>query len=230
MTRAEMLAELQGVVNISASGGLLSDAQLLAYLAEGERKFCEQTGFFTDFYNFQVVTEVGAADYLIDERIIEIDGLYEAATTRWLGRTTETLRRELAYGYSDQFPITLSDDTSDTSYWQADRESGVLTLFPTPTTVRTFKMRVWRYPLVTLDHKTGGSYDGEPEIHYNFHRAPIEWASFKVLSHHDMEMQDPVKAADHLAIFQQYAREGAAAFRRLTNHEVLLAPDQAYRA
>jgi hypothetical protein len=228
MTRAEMLAELQAELNIAASGGLLSDAQLLAYLAEGERRFCEQTGFFTDFYNFQVVTEVGATDYLIDERIIEIDGLFEEAANRWLGRTTEARRRQTPY--SDRFPLTLSDETADTSYWQADREAGILTLSPTPTTVRTFKMRVWRYPLVALDHKTGAAYDGEPEIPYNFHRAPVEWACYKALNHHDMEMQDPVKADDHLAAFGRYAKEGAAAFRRLTNHEVLVAPDQAYRA
>ncbi len=226
MLRTELLAELQGVTNIAASGGILSDAELMAYLAEGQDKFCERTEFFRDFVTFNLVTTVGSAAYTIDPRIIEIDGLYDAANTTWLGRTNEQLQR--GPGVTDRYPVYFSDSTADTSYWQADQESGIITLVPTPTTIRTFTLRVWRYPLVALDHQTASVYDTEPEIPAKFHRAMVEWAAYKAFMHHDMEMQDPVKAGEHLDAFTQYIRDAATAFRRLTRQEVGIGFDAAY--
>lgn len=226
MLRTELLAELQNVTNIATSGGILSDAVLMAYLAEGQDKFCERTEFFKDFVTFNIVTTVDAAAYTIDPRIIEIDGLFDAANNVWLGRTTEQLQRYPTV--DDRYPVQFNDSTEDTSYWQVDQESGIVTLVPTPTTIRTFTLRVWRYPLVALDHQTNGSYDTEPEIPAKFHRAMVEWAAYKVFMHHDMEVQDPVKAADHLAAFDQYIRDAATYFRRLTRKEVGIGFDPAY--
>ena len=47
MTRAEMLAELQTVLNDATTGGAWSTTTLLGYLAEGQDKFCEETGTIT---------------------------------------------------------------------------------------------------------------------------------------------------------------------------------------
>lgn len=226
MLRTEMLAEVQRVTNIATSGGILSDAVLMAYLAEGQDKFCEQTGFFVDFITFQIVSTIGSAEYTLDSRIIEVHGLYDATNTVWLGRTNEARRQ--GAGVTDRYPVHFSDSAADTSYWQTDRESGIITLVPAPTTERTFTLRTWRYPITALDNQTEGAYDTEPEIPAQFHWAPIEWAAYKVFMHHDMEMQDPVKAADHLGLFRKYASEGAAHFRRLTRQEVSIGFDQAY--
>ena len=226
MLRTDMLAEVQRVTNIATSGGILSDAVLMAYLAEGQDKFCEQTGFFVDFITFQIVTTVGSAEYTLDPRIIEVQGLYDATNTVWLGRTSEQFRRDP--GVTDRYPVYFADSTADTSYWQTDRESGIVTLVPTPTTIRTFTLRTWRYPITALDNQTDSAYDTEPEIPTQFHWAPVEWAAYKVFMHHDMEVQDPVKAAEHLAIFRKYASEGAAHFRRLIRQEVTVGFDQTY--
>ena len=222
MNRAQMVAELHYVLNNATSGGLISDAVLLNYLAEGQEKLCEDTGFFVDFMNFQIETTPGVADYVLDSRIIEVWGLFDADKNVWLGRTSEALNRPR--GFTDRFPFNPGVDTADSAYWQTDRETGVLTLSPTPTTARTFQLRCWRYPMVALNG-TGA----EPEIPARFRRACVEWAAYKVFMHHDMETQDPVKATEHFNAYRMYAKEGATHFRRMHQQEVVVSFDQAYR-
>lgn len=226
MLRSELLAETQDIINDSYSGGMISEASILRYMAEGQDEFCKRSGFFLDFYNFQLITEVGVDSYTLDSRFIEVHDVFEPATNRSLGRTTQELRRGV--GYADSFPVEFATNTSDTSCWQVDKEAGILTMVPVPTTVRTFTLQVWRRALVALNHQTDGSYDAEPEIPEDYHLALPEWAAFKIFSRHDMEVQDPVKANEHAANFRQYCRDGKEHFRRLTRQEVRCGFDQAY--
>jgi len=72
-------------------------------------------------------------------------------------------------------------------------------------------------------------YSASPEINSRVQRACIEWASFKALSHHDMDYQDKIKAGDHENNFKSYVNDGIAAFRRYHNIETRVGSDPAYR-
>ena len=84
--------------------------------------------------------------------------------------------------------------------------------------------------MVSLDHSTGGAYDGQPELFPpRLRRACVEWAAYKAFMHHDMETQDPVKAGDHLNAYKMYASDGRTHFRRVHGLEVSVGIDPAYR-
>ena len=60
-------------------------------------------------------------------------------------------------------------------------------------------------------------------------RCADEWAAYKAFNHHDVEAQDPVKAVDHLRMFDAYVADGVRAFRRRHNIETRVGADPAYR-
>jgi hypothetical protein len=219
MTRAEALAELKAVLRESVLDAAWGDTRLLGYLSEGQDKFCEETGFFMDNTNHTIPTVVGTATYSIPDRIISVLDIYDA-TGRRLGKVDERIRR---YANLDTEPQSWPSETSDTSYWQVDQATNAITLHPTPTTVQTLTLRVWRYARNELSVGTN-----EFEIPSRFHRACIEWAAYKSLMHHDAEQEDPVKAADHLAAFGIYVRDGKKAHRRITSMQTEIVGNPLY--
>jgi hypothetical protein len=222
MTRAEMLAELQETVNSAASGGQWSDARLLSFLAEGQDKFCERTGFFTDRSNYSVTLVAGTESYALDGRVIEVMDVWNGATK--LGKFEERDRTELP---STRFPYTTSSATGPPQCWQTDRETGYITVYPVPTTAEAgtvLTLRVWRYSRYALD-ATGE----EPEIPARFHRACIDWACFRCFSQHDAESFDPKEASRHFDLFEHYIAEGELAFNRLSGKDVRVGSAPAYR-
>lgn len=221
MTRAEMLAELNDVLHNAASGGAWSDPRLLGYLAEGQDKFCEETGFFTDISNYTITAVADQANYDIDERIIEVLDIFNGATQ--LGKFDESDRTRVEnVGKS----TVLSVETGNSYSWQADRETDSITLYPTPGDSfagTTLTLRVWRYSRNYL-----ASSGAEPEIPVRFHRACIEWALFKALNHHDMEAQEPTKAQDHLDMFWNYVADGKAALVRKHSRQMRVTGNPLY--
>jgi len=212
MTRSEMMTELLEVVNDSTTNGIWTPATLLGYLAEGQDKFCEKTGYFTDISNFTLELTDGVAVYAIPDRIIQLLDI-------WNG--TKKLRKL----QMDEVIETSEDGVP--SMWRTDQETGIIKVYPTPTSAEdgdTLVLQVWRYSQYDLAEDSR-----EPEIPSRFCRACIEWAAYKAFMHHDMETQDPVKAADHLASFNMYAKDGIRALRRYQNQETRVGSDPAYR-
>ena len=232
MNRTTMLANLREVLNdVSTSFTSWGDTRLLMYLSEGQDKFCEETGYFRDASSFTITLESGTATYAVPDRIIEILGVYNG--TKLLAKLDTNAR----YGVSGE--ITDFDFTNSTpgmpSHWQTEADTGSISLYPTPGDDQdgaTLSLRVWRYSKYDLagDGETE-DVPAEPEIPARFHGAPIEWAAYKALMHHDEETQDPVKAAEHLNTFMRvYVADGRAAFIRAHNIEVKFSPNPCYRA
>jgi len=232
MTRAEMLAELQTVLNDATTGGAWSTTTLLGYLAEGQDKFCEETGYFRDRTNFSITLATGVAVYDIPDRVIQILNIWDG--TRRLGK------------------VLTGDDTSDSDtewtfdttqpgtprLWQTDQETGTITLYPVPTAADNgdvYALQVWRYSRYDLagdgaaPEGGGDAPDAEPEIPSRFHRACVEWAAYKAFMHRDVETQDSIKAADHLNAFKMYVSDGVTTLRRYQNQEVRVGTNPAYR-
>jgi len=217
MTRAEMLTELRVLLRDTVAPYKWSDDTLLIYTSEGQDSFCEETGFFIDKSTYTVTTTAGEQNYDLDPRIIKVLEVWDGA--RRLRQFTENDR-----------PISVALAATNTipSNWQTDAELGKLTFYEPPVAGAVLTLRVWRYAAQELTHKTAGLYDAELEIPARFHRSLIEYAAFKAFSHHDQELQDPIKARDHKLEFDDLCKKGARAFRRLAGGEVYLAPSPLY--
>lgn len=227
MTRAEMLAELLEVLNSETTNGAWSDARLNAYLAEGQDKFCEETGFFVDITNYSLTLATGTALYAIPARAIQVVNIWYG--TKRLGKILQD-----SVTLPDEWPVDFSDTaTGMPTQWQTDQTTGFIKLAPVPTATEnglTLSLHLWRYSRYDLagDGATAG-VAATPELPARFQRACIEWAAYKAFNHHDMEAQDPVKAKDHLMSFNEYVSDGRSAFRRLHNLETRIGSDPAYR-
>lgn len=232
MTRAELLAELYTVLNadtIAPPGGW-SEPLLLRYLAEGQDKFCEETGFFRDIDTYQIALRAGVSLYAVSDRVIQILDIWDGL--RKLGKVQQDSI------VSDTWPVDFgSEVTGRPILWQTDQSTGFVKLFPTPTAAETsivLALHTWRYSKYDLAGdgpvpEEGPTLPADPEIPSRFQRACIEWAAYKAFNHHDMEAQDPVKAVDHLRMFDAYVADGVRAFRRRHNIETRVGADPAYR-
>ena len=222
MDRATMLSELTDVLNDSPTNGVWSQSQLLRYLSEGQDKFCEETGFFRDSSTFTITLVSGTSSYDIPDRIIQIiDVVYG---TKLLTKIA-TGANHAAPDYTTEFDFSQTVPGMPT-HWQTELTTGKIDLYPTPgddQAGEVLTLRVWRYSLYDLAD-TGK----EPEISSRFHRACVEWAAYKAFNHHDMETQDPVKAADHLNAFRMYVSDGRRALSRYHNQEVTAGCGRAY--
>lgn len=225
MTRDEMLAELRDVLNVPGANVTWKDTTLLGYLSEGQDVFCEKTGYFVDFSNFTITLQTDIANYAIPDRVYQLMHIWDGS--RRLGK--------IPYGVEPSFsdwPLPIDTEEGTPRYWRTDNETGVITLYPTPTADDNgdiYQLQVWRYSRYDLAGKNGDDEDAQPEIPSRFQRACIEWAAYKAFDHHDMEAQDPVKAADHLDNFKMYVNDAKSAMRKSHNIETRVGTSSAYR-
>lgn len=232
MTRDRMLAELRERLGDDLQPYKWSQTFLLSALAEGQDKFCEVTGYFTDFSNFTITLQTGIAVYAIPDRVIEILDIWDG--TRRLGKYQEDDRGRLT---PDWDPVVSSTQSGRPQRWQADQSTGSITFDRVPTATENgtvFQLRVWRYSLYALDGDgavplVGETPNAEPEIPPRFQRAPIEWAAHKAYTDHDAEKSDPIKATKHETAFYDYAREGKRALQRIQGNTVRVGTAPAYR-
>ena len=226
MTRDRLLTELRAILDVSAIDPGWTPEILLGYLAEGQDVFCEETGFFQERINYTLDTEVGTENYALDDRIIKVLDVFDG-TTR-LGHFGE--RDNTPMASNSVFPFNMTTLDSDSVSWQADSSPGYLTLWPTPTTVRTLTLRVWRYSRYALDNDDvdGEGTAAEPEIPSALQRACVEWAAYKALGHHDKELISEVDARKHKAKYDEYVMRGVRAFKRLQGISTNIAPDPTY--
>lgn len=220
MNRTQLMTELLEVINDSEVNGIWTPTTLWGYLAEGQDKFCELTGYFKDNSNYTITLQTGVALYDIPDRAIEIIDIWDG--TRKLVKVPTNDRY-----IGDWDTLT----TGDPGYWETDTETGVIKLYPTPTAAENgdiFTLQIWRYSRYDLAD-TDATPAIDPEIPGRFQRAIICWAAYKAFSHHDMEEQDPVKADDHLKMFGSYVRDGKVALKRYQGQEVRVGSDPAYR-
>ena len=229
MTRAAMLQELKTILHETSVDAAWGDTLLLSYMAEGQDKFCEETGYFVDSTNYTFTLVEGQHLYALDERIIKVKSVLDGA--RMLGKFQETDRYKQDF-YAQTFP----SDTSSSPYaWETDKDTGSLTLYTPPTAEDAgdvYAMRVWRYSRYALNNNDIVGDDtgvtAEPEIPQRFHRACVHWAAYKAMTHHDFEQQDSVKARDHKMIFEEYIANGKTAFENIRNARAQIAPSPIY--
>lgn len=209
MTRDELLTELRSVVDDTLRPYGWSDIRLLYWLSEGQDKFCEQSGFWSDKSSYTVTTVLNQTDYTIPGRIIAVRSVWDGT-------------RELVDGAKESSPVITAEPQRPLRY-RTDQETGVLTLLEPPLAGIVLSLRVHRRSLIRF------SVEGaELEIPEEYHLAPVEYAAAKAFGDHDAELQDPVKAGDHMMNFKSYVHDGKRAYRRLTGEYSDVVPNKLY--
>lgn len=223
-----MFTELRSRLSDDVAPYKWSDAFLLSVLAEGQDKFCEETGYFVDFSNYAVTLQTGVAVYAVPTRAIEVLDIWDG--TRRLGKYQESDRSAVT---QDWDPAVSASQSGRPQRWQTDRSTGSITFDRVPTAVENgvvLQLRVWRYSRYALDGDGPvANVVAEPEIPSRFHRAPIEWAAFKAYTDHDAEKADRVKAETHERNFAAYCRDGKRALQRIQGHSLRVGTAPAYR-
>jgi len=224
MTRAEMLKELKAILRETSVDAAWGDPLLLSYMSEGQDKFCEETGFIIDNSTYTITLVEGQKSYLLSDRVIKVLNVLDGTTMMGKFQETDTYNQKF---YAQEFP---SQSVSPYAF-QLDKATGYLTFYTAPLAADAgdeLTLRVWCYPQYELlnNDVDGAGTNAEPEIPPRFHRAPIHWAAFKALTHHDFEQEDNVKAADHMAIWREYVQNGRTLFENMTarRHEVSPSP------
>lgn len=208
MTTTEMLVELREVLADELPTYGFSDLRALAYLNEGQDKFCEDTGFFTDRRTFTIDTQAGVGAYPLDTRIIRVESVFIGA-------------RELRKNVGHQ----PAADAVEPLTWQTDAETGILAVWPAPSSIVTMLLYTWRYPLASM---TKGGI--APEIPHRMHRACVEWAAFKCYGHHDIELEGGIEALKHKSAYRQYVLEGRALKRNMDAEQIVAGVNPAMNA
>lgn len=213
MTKAELLAETRSVVKDKVAPYFWSDLRLLRWLAEGQDKFCANTGFWLDKTSYTIVTVLGQQDYVFSSRIISVRSIWDG-TRELVDLTGKTLIS------SEDF---ADNPTQSPVNYRTNLATRTVTFLEPVSAGVTLTLRAHRKSLVALSAATG-----EPEIDDDFQLAMVEYAAAKALSDHDAETQDPVKATDHMKNFKAYCKDGARAYRRLTGEYTDVVPNPLY--
>ncbi|MGZ8317507.1 MAG: phage adaptor protein [Telluria sp.] len=180
---------------------LWSDAELLDYANDAELEACRRARLLVDSSTAavtQIAVTAGTALYPLDERVLFV-------------------RRARFAGYRPLARMTVQDMDDDNPYWQdaegaqprhfvTDYESGSLLLWPTPTASDTLYLTVVRAPLAEMNDAADS-----PEIASRWHRALRYWMLYRAYGKQDAEGNDPKKAAESLALFEQeFGRKSSA--------------------
>lgn len=98
----------------------------------------------------------------------------------------------------DQDPMWQDAAPGRSRVFITDYETGKLLLWPTPDADATLLMTVVRTPLAEMNDP-----EDSPEMAPRFHRSLRHWMLFRAYSKQDAEANDPKKASDSLALFEQ---------------------------
>jgi hypothetical protein len=194
MTLSDLITLFRNEVDDSTAPHLWSDEEAIDFANDAEAEACRRARLFVDSSTAEIcVVEVLATDsglVTLDPRILFV-------------------RRARIEGSRPLARMNMQDMESDNPYWQnapaasprmfiTDYQTGKLLLWPIPDQDDVLLLTVVRMPLAEM-HDTEDS----PEIAPRFHRSLRYWMMFRAYSKQDSQANDPKKAADALALFEQ---------------------------
>lgn len=213
MNRTELLNEVRHLIGDTAGPTYAwTDARLIAWLSEGQDKFCESSGFWSDKRSYDITTVLGQQDYPISDRIISIRSIYDGGR-KLINATDLTIAEADFSTLSTQAPVN----------YVMGQSTGYVTFLEPVIAGVVLDLWVHRRSLVPFSIA-----NENPEIPEQFHLAMAEYAAYKAFGDHDRELQDPVKATDHFANFKRYCMDGKLAYRRLTGEYTDVVPSPLY--
>lgn len=193
MTLADLISNARARSVDTAVPYFVSDAQWTAFANDAEREACRRARLIVDSTTpeiCQLALTAGTQTYALDPRIIFIRRVRVLTVPRPLTRAS--------YKGLDQRGADWEDETGEPCAFVPDIGTAVFRPYPTPSADYTAKLTVVRTPLVDMvdDIDT-------PEINPRFHDSLIYWMLFRFYSIDDSELNDPKKAAENEALFEQ---------------------------
>lgn len=173
---------------------LWSDEEAMDFANDAEAEACRRARLLVD----SSTAAICALDLLV------ADGALVALDERIM-----FVRRARLEGQRPLARMNMQDMEDSNPLWQdapagtprvfiTDYQTGSLLLWPTPDADATLLLTVVRTPLVEMNDE-----QDSPEIAPRFHRSLRYWMLFRAYSKQDAAANDPKKAADSLALFEQ---------------------------
>lgn len=194
MQLQQLITLFRSEVDDAASPHLWDDDEVLDFANDAQNEACRRARLLVDSSTAAIcqiaVTTAGLGLLTLDPRVLFVR---KARIANAL-----PLRR-----------MNMQDMEAYDAYWQdasastprffiPDYETGKLQLWPKPSAASTLLLTVVRDPLAEMNDD-----QDTPEIAERYHRSLRFWMMFRAYSKQDSEANDPKKAADSLALFEQ---------------------------
>lgn len=181
---------------------LWDDPEVIDFANDAQDEACRRARLLVDSSTPEITalpvitTDAGLLD--LDERIIFI------RRARLSGRPA--LLRMNMQDMENWNPMWQDMEAGTPTMFITDYTTGKVLLWPKPDTNTTLLLTVVRLPLEVMDDT-----DMKPEIAPRHHRSLRFWMLYRAYSKQDSEANDPKKAADSLALFEQeFGKKSAA--------------------
>lgn len=192
MTLEGLIAAARVRSNDTVAPFFCEDATWVDYANDAEREACRRSRLILDSTTTAICQiDLAAGDVTadLDSRVLFIRRARLVGRSGQLGRIST---KEL-----DARAPDWEDETGEPRGYVPDYQTGKFRPYPTPTDAGTVKLTVARLPLADMG-------DGDsPEIASRFHEGLIDWMLHRYYSTLDADVQDPKKAAAHLAKFEE---------------------------
>lgn len=172
---------------------LWSDPELIEYANDAQLEACRRARLIVDGSTTaicQIAVVANTATYALDPRVLFIR---RARLTGLL-----PLKRKNLQDMDSQYPGWEDASASTPSALIPDFETGKIRLYPKPIANTTLNLMVVRDPLAEMNDDTD-----TPEIAARYHRSLRFWMMHRAYLKKDADANDPKKAAESLALFEQ---------------------------
>lgn len=204
---------------------LWSDATLLRYIKQGERRFARKTLCLRDSSTAavtQVKLKSGVKTYALHPSVICMLSARYDTDDFDLQRAGHAIIAQvvppefLSFDPASNYtlpPGRPSAVYTDETLVYAGQGRVTLTLYPAPGADqdgKTVYLRVCRLPLTDY---TPSSLQAEGELHEDFELDPLQWAAYLATSNHDGDAGSSVKSREHRAAFDQAVKDASKDIR-----------------
>lgn len=180
---------------------LWSDDELIEFANDAEQEACRRARLLLDSTTAaacRIAVEPGTMLYRLDPRVLFV------RRARFAG--ARPLRRMTMQDMEDANPFWLDAPPGTPRVFVPDFETGKIALHPPPAAAGTLELTVVRDPLTPMNDESDS-----PEINPRYHRSLRYWMLYRAYAKQDSQANDPKKAADALALFEQeFGRKSSA--------------------
>lgn len=193
MNLLQLRTSARAQVDDSVAPYLCTDALFNEFANEAQEEAARRSRLLVDSSTSAVcniTATAGTSLVTLDPRIIFVRRVHIVGQPDFLSRTH---RADM-----DHLGTSWLDDEGEVCAWIPDMETGKLRLYRKPTEDVELRLIVVRLPLADM------AADGDtPEIKLQMHRQLVHWMRYRFYSLPDTELNDPKKAQEALAAFEQ---------------------------
>jgi hypothetical protein len=193
MTLQDLITVFRNEADDATEPYLWSDEELIEFANDAESEACRRARLLVD--STSALTQL-LVDPL-DAGVIALDPsvVFVRRAQLMSGRP---LARRTVQDMDECNPYWRNAAPSVPNTFITDFQTGSILLHPAPSAESVLLLTIVRTPLVEMKN-----LDDKPEIAPRWHRALRHWMLFRAYSKQDSQANDPKKAADSLALFEQ---------------------------